>query len=175
MRHKLGWSAVLAVLLAIGGGSLAFAGDDGHGRGHDGDHGRTFVVTLVGEEQTDIDLGASGPGAGDRFTVFAPVARDGQTVGSGGYECVTLHFEAGSDPAGPPAAETDQCVATLSLDKGQITAQGLVDRVNATLPLAVAITGGTGAYRNAHGQIETSGPDDAGNEALTIRLSLDDD
>ena len=52
--------------------------------------------------------------------------------------------------------------------------QGLVDHTG-PVPVALAITGGTGAYRTAHGQLETSGPNEAGDEPLTLRLILGDD
>jgi hypothetical protein len=100
--------------------------------------------------------------------------RNGKRVGAGGYECVTMLFRPGSDPSGPPQAATDQCAATLSLANGQITVQGLVDRTR-PLPVALAITGGTGAYRTAHGQLETSGPNEAGDEPLTLTLILGND
>jgi hypothetical protein len=35
------------------------------------------------------------------------------------------------------------------------------------------VTGGTGAYRTAHGQLETSGPTDD-HEPFTLKLILDD-
>ena len=72
-----------------------------------------------------------------------------------------------------PEALTDQCTGSFALPQGQITVQGLVDRVGGTLPIAVAVTGGTGAYRTAHGTVETSGPTD-GDEPFTVRLILDD-
>jgi hypothetical protein len=37
----------------------------------------------------------------------------------------------------------------------------------------IAITGGTGAYKTAHGEAETSGPTD-GDEPITLRIILDD-
>jgi hypothetical protein len=40
--------------------------------------------------------------------------------------------------------------------------------------VSIAITGGTGAYRTAHGELETSGPNEAGDEPLTLRLILGD-
>lgn len=47
-----------------------------------------------------------------------------------------------------------QCVATLSLPEGQLTAQGLATLAEpGDHPVTLAITGGTGAYRTAHGQI----------------------
>ena len=39
------------------------------------------------------------------------------------------------------------------------------------MPVTIAITGGTGAYRTAHGELETSGPNEAGNEPLTLSSS----
>jgi hypothetical protein len=111
---------------------------------------------------------------GDRFSVFGDVVRNGERVGAGGYECVTLLFRPGADPAGQPDALTDQCVGTLSLRQGQITAQGLVDRTG-PVPVTIAITGGTGAYRTAHGEFQTSGPNEQGDEPLTLRLILNDD
>jgi hypothetical protein len=69
-------------------------------------------------------------------------------------------------PAGEPEAATDQCVATLSLPKGQITVQGLVDRTG-PMPVTLAITAGTGAYRTAHGELQTSGPNEQGDELLS--------
>jgi hypothetical protein len=63
----------------------------------------------------------------------------------------------GPDPNGPPAALTDQCVGTFWLAKGQISVQGLVDRTG-PVPVTIAITGGTGADRTAHGELQTSAP-----------------
>jgi hypothetical protein len=59
----------------------------------------------------------------------------------------------------------------VSLPKGQITVQGLVDRTG-PVPIKLAITGGTGAYRTALGELETSGPNDQGDERLTLKLIL---
>jgi hypothetical protein len=162
----------LAALLAVASASLAFAGGGGN-RDHDGDNVRTLHVTLTNTHETDFDLGASGPSVGDRFVVFGDVTQNGQRVGAGGYECSTLLFTPGADPAGAPQALTDRCAATLSLPRGQITGQGLVDRTG-PLPVTLAITGGTGKYRTAHGELETSGPNEAGDEPLTLRLILRD-
>jgi hypothetical protein len=82
----------------------------------------------MNSHETDLDLGGTGPSVGDRFSVFGDIYQDGERVGAGGYECVTLLFTPGPDPASEPEALTDQCTASLSLADGQITAQGLVDR-----------------------------------------------
>jgi hypothetical protein len=173
MRTKLMLGALLALLLAVAGVSLAFAGSDENGGGN-GDEVHVLHITLRHIHDTNLDLGASGPSVNDRFSVFGDVLRDGERIGAGGYECVTLLFRPGPTPASEPAALTDQCIGTFSLPRGQIAAQGLVDRVGGTLPVKLAITGGTGAYRTAHGEAETSGPTD-GDEPITVRLILTDD
>jgi hypothetical protein len=80
---------------------------------------RILHVTLKNTHETDLDLGATGPSVGDRFSVFGDVFRNNKRIGAGGYECVTLLFTPGPDPAGPPEAATDQCAATLSLPKAR--------------------------------------------------------
>ena len=60
--------------------------------------------------------------------------------------CTVLRFERPS--------VTAQCVATLSLPEGQVTVQGLVVFTNpAKVRFVQAVTGGTGAYRTAHGEL----------------------
>jgi hypothetical protein len=169
MQRKLVAGAVLALLLALTSVSFAFAGGDS--RGNTNGKVRILHVTLKNSHETDLDLGASGPSVGDRFSVFGELFRNDKRVGVAGYECVTLLFTPGSDPAGPPTAATDQCTGSLSLPKGQITVQGLVDRTG-PVPVTIAITGGTGAYRTAHGELQTSGPNEQGDEPLTLRLIL---
>jgi hypothetical protein len=171
MRNKLFLGAIVALLLAVASVPLAFAGG---GSGSDDDDVRIFQLTLRHGPFTELDHGASGPGVGDRFIFFGDVFRNGEQVGAGGGECVNLLFRPGPDPAGEPEALTDQCVATVSLPQGQITAQGLADRT-APGPLTLPITGGTGAYRTAHGELETEGPDEAGDERITVKLILGDD
>ena len=170
MRNKLKLAAMLAVLLAVTSGSLAFAGGGSH---HDSDDKvHTLQVTLQHRGQdADLDLGATGPSIGGRFIFSGNLVRNGKGIGVGAGDCVIVLFRQGPDPEGEPEALTDQCVATLSLPKGQITAQGLVDRTG-PLPIRLAITGGTGAYRTAHGEVETSGPNDQGDERLTLRFIL---
>jgi hypothetical protein len=170
MHKRLILGALLGTVLAVAGVSLAFAGDATSGGGDDV---RVLNLTLTDTQVTDLDLGDPGPSAGDRFIVFGTVLWNGEPAGMGGYECVTMLFRPGPDPNGPPEAATDQCTGSVLLAQGQLTAQGLVDRTG-PVPVTVGITGGTGAYRTAHGEFETSGPNDAGNEPFTLRLILDD-
>jgi hypothetical protein len=172
MQKKLIRGAILALLLAGASVSIAFARGDQHGdRNHDGV--RILHVTLTDSHETDFDPDNNGPSVGDRFIVFGTVTKNGQPIGTGGYECVTMLFTPGPDPNSEPAAFTDQCVGSLSLAHGQITVQGLVDRTGQP-PITVAVTGGTGAYHTAHGELDSSGPNAAGDEPLTLRLILND-
>ncbi len=167
MQRKLIVGAMLAVLLAMAAVSLAFAG----GRSHHGKNVRILHLTLQHAQDAEVDEGDPGPSVGDRFTFSGPVLKNGEEIGLGGGECVTVAFTPGADPQGEPEAAADLCAAALSLKKGQITVQGLVDRLG-ELPVTLAITGGTGAYRTAHGELKTSGPDEQGNERLTLKLIL---
>ena len=161
MKSKLILGAILALLLAVTSVSFAFASGDAKGD-NNGDKVRILQVTLQHRgQEAQLDLGAPGPSIGDRFIFSGNLVRNGKRVGVGAGDCVTVLFRPGLDPQGEPEALTDQCVATLSLPKGQITAQGLVDRTG-PVPIRLAITGGTGAYRTARGELETSGPNEQG-------------
>jgi hypothetical protein len=156
MRTKLMLGAALAILLAAASVPLAFAGGDKDRHGHHhGHHVRIIDLTTTVLQDADVDLGDPGPSVGDRFVFSDTVFRDGEEVGIDGGECVIVQFTPGADPEGEPEAATAQCVATVSLPEGQITAQGLVD-FTTTDPFTIAITGGTGKYRTAHGEVEVS-------------------
>ena len=100
-------------------------------------------------QEAQLDLGASGPSIGDRFIFSGNLVRNGKQVGVGAGDCVTVLFTPGPDPQGEPEAATDQCTATVSLPKGQITAQGLVDRTG-PVRLGWPSPSATGFYRTAH-------------------------
>jgi hypothetical protein len=55
-------------------------------------------------------------------------------------------------------------MGSLSLGKGQITVRGLVDRTG-PVPVTIAITGGTGTHRTAHGELQP--PDQSTNRATS--------
>jgi hypothetical protein len=100
---------------------------------------------------TLLVLAAPGHGpVGNQFLSTDDVYRQGRRVGDDAAAC---QFMADLGQAGGRF----QCVATLSLPEGQLTAQGLAT-LNETgdQPFTLAITGGTGAYRTAHGQIRVA-------------------
>lgn len=160
MRTKLVLGAILALLLAVASVSLAFAGGDGNG----GDV-RILRLTTRNVQQASPDLGDPGLSVGDRFIFFDDVFQDGEKVGTRGVECVVVRFN--------PPDETDQCVTTMSLSRGQISTQGLIT-VTAPGPRTLAITGGTGTFRTAHGEVKVTQESETV-EQLTLKLILSED
>jgi hypothetical protein len=98
----------------------------------------------VGEE---LDLGATGRSVGDQF-VFSGnlVSAEGpeeRLVGRIGGFCVITDLERNAGP----------CASTAVLPEGQITFQGEQAGIPVPVPVVNAITGGTGEFRKAHGQV----------------------
>jgi Allene oxide cyclase barrel like domain len=135
--------AIVAVGILLVGAAPAAAGGK-HGKGK----GDTLRLVAVDDQFEFIDVGAPGTSLGDYFVFSDIVYRRGEEVGTSGGQCVVV---AGTPPY---ATFTAQCVATLDLERGQITLQGLVEfqSDDDPNPFTVAITGGTGKYRGASGE-----------------------
>jgi hypothetical protein len=132
---------------------------------------RTERLRLVARsvKEVELDLGAKGFSVGDRVAFSDNLFREGKRVGTDGGDCAVVRL-AGN-------AATFHCVITLELPKGQITSQGLFTfrepPTGQSFPFA--ITGGTGSYRTAQGEIVVSDLEDTDNEArLDLRIILDD-
>jgi hypothetical protein len=103
----------------------------------------TTVLHLVHErvETTELDLGETGSSQGDQ-TVFADdVFREGKKVGTAAGVCTATRVTR--------AAIQYHCQASIRLPEGQLSGQLLASTSQRTL--TYAITGGTGAYRDAGG------------------------
>jgi hypothetical protein len=133
--------------------ALSAAGASAH------DHGKTFEVTgKVIAPPTMIDLGAPGKSAGDQQIITMDVFKGAKKIGASHVVCVRVR------------ADVAQCDNVTDLPGGQIVATGLVtDAQEETSPFTQAITGGTGAYRNAHGELTVS---EAGPQPATLRFAL---
>jgi hypothetical protein len=105
---------------------------------------KTLRLAAVTIQATTLDLGAAGLSQGDESITTRELLLDGQEVGTS-HLVATVTLVAGAD-------SQSQTVATFDLPDGQLTAQGLVTASQTTNRLA-AITGGTGAYRQAGGQV----------------------
>ena len=94
-----------------------------------------------------VDLGAPGASIGDRLVFSNPLFDDqGEIIGRDGAECVIVRIDA-TEP--PERQQVVQCTISAQLSDGQITVQGLGQGTENYF----AVTGGTGAYRNAHGEV----------------------
>ncbi|GGW96447.1 hypothetical protein GCM10010297_17910 [Streptomyces malachitofuscus] len=98
----------------------------------------------VGDE---LDLGAAGRSVGDQFVFSGSLTSteggEERVVGRIGGYCVITDLE----------RNAGQCASTAVLPEGQITLEG--EQAGLPVPVTVvnAITGGTGAFRRAHGQV----------------------
>ena len=121
----------------------------------------TLTLFERDDVQNFVDHGEPGPGPGDQF-LFAGDVFDrpgGVFLGRSSGVCTTL--------TGDGQAGQTTCSATFDLAGGQILVQGFVDSnalfvSGGTNPLA--ITGGTGVYRNARGDGTIRVPVDVPNQ-----------
>src|SRR5213592_1790155 len=142
MRRAALPALVLAVLAVLAVAVAASAGK-GAGQGH-GQKAKGRVITVIEHATTDAttDTGAAGDSAGDILTFANEVfdRADAHVVGTDQGYCVRI-----------VAGKSYECNWTTSLAGGQITVEGpFLDAGDSTL----AITGGTGRYRNARGFME---------------------
>jgi len=172
MAAKFRLLAVLALALSIGAVSLV---STAAGTKSDGKHVKILEFTIPTVQEQEVDLEPAGPSLGDRFAFSDNVLSGDRQVGINGGECVVVRLEPYPVPAGQePTATTVQCVVTLRLPEGQITLQGLITfSAQAGPQFTVAVTGGTGAYRTAHGQgIVTQGEEEDDPSRLRLELIL---
>ena len=130
--------AVLAVAVAASGKQSSPTKHGGHHR-HDGK-----AITVIEHATTDAttDTGATGDSAGDVLTFANDVfdAANAQEVGTDQGYCIRV-----------VAGSAYECTWTTFLQGGQIVVAGpFYDAKDSTL----AITGGTGRYRNARGTMD---------------------
>jgi allene oxide cyclase len=137
MRRTL----VLMALAAVTASALtAAAVAMGSGSGGLTQSTRVHVIEHPVTDQV-IDIGATGDSPGDQLPFANPIfnADNSKRVGSDQGNCVRASTVQGRW----------ECMWTTFLPKGQITVEGPFRDQFATT--ALAITGGTGAYRNARG------------------------
>jgi allene oxide cyclase len=109
-------------------------------------------MTVVERAETDVvtDTGDKGDTVGDILTFANKVydEKNEKQIGTDNGYCFRT-----------AVGEAWECTWTLKLDGGQITVQGpFLDQGDSML----AITGGTGDYMNAHGQMKLHARDDKG-------------
>ena len=150
-------AAGAALALAVG---VATASADQDRSGDDGDTGRGHEVTLRFHVETSpfsyTDLGETGPSAADVIVFHDTLFQDGREVGHEVGSCVLV------EPSG-----LSNCTAVVTVDgRGTIS----YSFENAPPPeKTLAITGGSGKYRTAHGDGSFT---ESGEGTGTLILSL---
>jgi allene oxide cyclase len=129
-------SVALIATLAVAVAAWADGRHDGKG------HGRMLTVIEHATTDATTDTGAAGDSAGDILTFANEVfdRADAHSVGTDQGYCVRI-----------VVGKSYECNWTTILSDGQITVEGpFLDTGDSTL----AVTGGTGRYRNARGFME---------------------
>ncbi|WP_369174872.1 hypothetical protein AB5J49_46320 [Streptomyces sp. R28] len=89
------------------------------------------------------DVGEHGLSVGDEFIYADKLFQGGKQVGQDGSSCQVTELNG--------AKTSTNCVLSVQLPDGQLTAQSLWTKDTDTVRMAV--TGGTGAYRGATGEL----------------------
>lgn len=104
--------------------------------------------------QAQLDLGDKGDSPGDRFIYSGDLfdRKGGKNVGRAAGECVTVS-------AGPAHSESI-CSAHFTLAGGKIVIEGLANTADifGGKTVTAPIVGGSGSYRNIHGQATVTVP-----------------
>jgi hypothetical protein len=150
MFKKAILGVAIVLVLAAAGVTVAAAASSSSA---DASKHRVQTIQLVAKQTsaTLLVLAAHGHGpVGNQFLTTDDVYRQGRKVG---HDAAVCQFMADLGQAGGRF----QCVATVSLPEGQLTVQGLPTLTETgNQPFTLAITGGTGAYRTAHGQLQVA-------------------
>lgn len=109
----------------------------------EGDQVEVLELKVENDQYAALDLNRTGVSVGDMDVYSGNAISDGRKVGRGGGSCQVIHVDG--------ASITMQCLITMQLAQGSVTMQSLW--VRGASPLDMAITGGTGAYRNARGTV----------------------
>jgi hypothetical protein len=132
--------------LGLVGGAVALAclatGSAVPAAGSSDDDDDRVKVLAVHVEEEFIDPDGDGPTLGDMLVFSAEVYKKGDDVGEAGVVCTVVSVE----------REQFRCVGSVLIGRSQITAEGLT---GSTDPQRFAITGGTGKYRDAAGELKT--------------------
>ncbi|MGW1887756.1 hypothetical protein [Streptomyces sp. NPDC001970] len=108
-----------------------------------------------------VDVGDPGLSLGDEAVGFSEFFQNGQSAGTGGFVCTVVSLE----------QRLRQCESTLRLTKGDITLQGFAPFIDSfPTKFRLAITGGTGAFREARGYMDGTNVAATQTE-LTLHLS----
>jgi hypothetical protein len=156
-------SVILLVALGFLAGSLSLTSASAHNDRDHRDRGHySLVLTAKTVQSQEVDSAPAGPSLGDFYAFHDDLYQGKKKVGAVDGVCHITYL--GDQATG---TGTSQCVVTLSLPKGTLTAQGLVEFTEDSAKFA--ITGGTGRYSGARGEAHVRFVDD---DTARIYVSL---
>lgn len=161
--RRLGTIILLAAALLLSSLTLTSANARDADENQNGDT-MSLLLTAVSNQFEDIDVGAKGPSLGDGFAFNDKLYMHKTRVGTLDGTCTVTRLQ-GSNGA-------QQCVVTLTLPHGQLTAQGVIEfQGESVAPFTVAVTGGTGKFSDADGEAHVTFLSET---RTRIRVDLDD-
>jgi hypothetical protein len=135
------------------------------------DDSRTTTIHFIARtiDSARLDLGAQGLSLGDQAVFTDNLFQDGRRVGEGHGVCTITRITG----TAPSRMLTSECLITGMLPRGQITIQGRLPSTEQGIqpPHALAVNGGTGAYRTARGEVRVRQISSIEND-ITVRLIL---
>ncbi|MBB5939296.1 dirigent protein [Streptomyces zagrosensis] len=146
-RHAKGGGTTRTTLMRFVAVSLAaaavgvYALDSADANTPERSHVEVLDLKIQNDQYAATDLDPAGPSLGDMSVYSGTAIRDGRRVGRGGGSCQVVHIDGGK--------LTTQCLITIEIERGSLTMQSLA--VKGASSVDMAITGGTGLYRNARG------------------------
>lgn len=138
MRRTIRNSAAIALLVASAGVGATWSATSASSSTTDV---LRFSATITDYTAIPVRGPDSSQRPGDQAYFVAQLSQNGKVVGNSPHHCTAV------------TADYSLCEAVADLPDGQITFQTAVGGRNAGSPLNVAITGGTGNYRDAHGTL----------------------
>ena len=130
---------------------------------HKSSNDHVFTITTKTIDETPLDV-TKPPKLGDTNVITEDVYRYGKKVGTSDLQCTLVRLDL------PKHFFAAQCFNTTVLPDGQITAQGYVTSNEIEkVPFKQAITGGTGAYVGAKGELTV---DEAGDGPAHLTFDM---
>jgi len=157
-----------AVVTALGVGAVLTVGSGSSGAAGGGEVQLQFAAISV--QSIRLNVGPKEASTGDRLVFSHTLTKGGKTAGLSGVECVLTSVTT-SAPKGkqkPVTSARSHCIATVVLTDGQIAAQGLTDLTDPAGAFDLAVTGGTGRYAGAAGDLRKTGGKDKGSYLIDI-------
>ena len=167
MRKRLGVVGAIIALGALTVGAVTPASgssDRGSRSAASADvEEQTIHVVFLPRDFAEIDNGEPGVSLGDDVVFSGVLRQDGARVGRLSVVCTFVFATAEREEA--------QCPGTAVLPGGQIAASGVI--VNRSLTFTIPITGGSGEFEGAEGQLISQDASSEGKIKLLLTIHLD--